>query len=187
MSPALVFLIGPRGSGKSSVAATLAELIGWRWIDADAELESRCGRSIREVFQTEGEDGFRQHEATVLAELCLRECVVIATGGGCVLREDNRQRLKQGFVVWLTADPLTLWRRISQDPLTAERRPALTGADGQAEVAELVRAREPLYRACADVVLDTSEHSPAEIARMIAARLPQSSTTGGVDPPSRSE
>src|SRR5438874_12765383 len=105
-----VFLVGPRGSGKSTVAQLLAARLGWDWVDADAELEARCGRSIREVFAEEGEQGFRQHEAEVLAELGRRSNVVIATGGGAVLREDNRERLRRGGVVWLTARVDTLWQ-----------------------------------------------------------------------------
>src|SRR5437762_782279 len=100
----VIYLIGPRGSGKTTVARLLAERLGWDWVDADAELEARCGRSIREMFASEGEEGFRRHEAEVLRQLSGRASVVIATGGGVVLREDNRELLKRGKVVWLTAD-----------------------------------------------------------------------------------
>src|SRR4051812_2610937 len=91
-----IFLIGPRGSGKTTVARLLAAALEWDEIDADAELEARAGCSIREVFETEGEAGFRQREADVLAELCLRNGVVVATGGGVILRPENRERLKTG-------------------------------------------------------------------------------------------
>src|SRR5438445_2457666 len=144
-----IFLIGPRGSGKSTVAKLVAKELGWEWTDADAELESRAGRTIRDVFVAEGEEGFRRREAEVLAELCQRHRLVVATGGGVVLREDNRELLKKGWAVWLTADAGTLWRRISGDATSAERRPALTGAGGKSEVELLLRTREPLYRACA--------------------------------------
>jgi len=165
----IVFLIGPRGSGKTTVARLLAGRLGWDWVDADAALEERCGRSIREVFAAEGEEGFRRHESAVLADLARREDVVIATGGGVILREDNRQVLKHGKVVWLTADAETLWRRVSQDPSTGERRPALVqalGLDGRAGMEQVLGQREPLYRACADLVLDTSGRTPEEVAAL---------------------
>ena len=166
---ASLFLIGPRGSGKTTVARLLAERLGWEWVDADDVLERRAGRSVREVFAAEGEAGFREREAAVVAELCGLERHVIATGGGVILREDNRHRLREGgHVVWLTADPETLWQRTQNDPSTAERRPALHGG-GREEVAEVLRAREALYRACADFAVDTSGKSPGEIAEEILA------------------
>src|SRR3954451_19032791 len=96
-----IFLIGPRGSGKSTVAALAAGRLGMGWIDADTLLESRAGQSIRALFASEGEAVFRQREADLLAELCQLRNHVIATGGGVVLREDNRRLLRQaGLVVW---------------------------------------------------------------------------------------
>src|SRR5690349_18558779 len=89
----LVFLIGPRGSGKSTVAQLVARELGWDWLDADAELEKRYGRSIRAIFEAEGEVGFRAKEAAVLTELCGLSRHIIATGGGVVLRESNRALL----------------------------------------------------------------------------------------------
>jgi shikimate kinase len=97
--------------------------------------------------------------------------LVVATGGGVVLREDNRERLKTGRVVWLTADADTLWRRISGDASTADRRPALTSAGGKTEVELLLRTREPLYSGCADLTIDTTNLSPEAAARMILLSL----------------
>jgi len=170
-SPARVFLIGPRGSGKSTVARLLAGRLGWAWLDADSVLEERAGRSVRAVFVGEGEAGFRQREADVLAELAALERHVIATGGGAVLRADNRERLRSaGVVVWLTADADTLWGRIAADACTAERRPAL-GGGGREEVVEVLRRREALYRDCAHHVIDTAGRSPEEVAAAVLARL----------------
>jgi shikimate kinase len=168
----VIFLIGPRGSGKTTVARLLAERLGWAWLDADDELEKRYGQSIRAIFAAEGEAGFREKEAALLAELCGRLHHVIATGGGVVLREANRQRLRaSGRVVWLTADIETLWRRLQADDSTAERRPALT-IGGREEIAEVLRVREPLYRSCADHVIETAGRSPEEIAAEIVRTFP---------------
>ena len=162
-----IFLIGYRGTGKSTVARLLADQLGWPWLDADAELEARLGRSVRRVFAEEGEAGFREHEAALLEALCRRERHVIATGGGVILRPTNRELLRaSGWVVWLTADVRTLWQRLQGDPDTAERRPALT-VGGLAEIEELLRVREPLYREVADFVVETVGRSPEEVAGVI--------------------
>jgi shikimate kinase len=167
MTATRVFLVGPRGSGKTTVARLLAAELGWAWVDADVLLEARAGLSIRDIFAAEGEAGFRRREADMLAELCALESHVIATGGGVVLRAENRALLKRsGVVVWLTGDIDTLWGRITADATTAARRPTLT-VGGRAEVAELVAAREPLYRECADVVIDTTGRSPGEIVEAV--------------------
>jgi shikimate kinase len=167
----LVFLIGYRGSGKTTLARLLGERLGWGWLDADAVLEERHGRSIREVFAEEGEAGFRDKEAAVLADLCRLRRHVVATGGGVVLREANRRLLREaGRVIWLTADVDTLWQRLQGDATIGERRPALT-VGGRAEIADLLRQREPLYRACADGVVETARRTPEEIMAEILAGL----------------
>jgi shikimate kinase len=162
-----IFLIGPRGSGKSTVARVLAELLGWSWLDADAELERRIGRSIRTLFAEEGEEGFRNREADLIRELVLLSRHVIATGGGVILRPASRELLRSaGRVVWLNADAETLWGRMQGDSSTAERRPVLT-VGGRAEVEHILELREPLYRACAHQVLWTAGREPLELAREI--------------------
>ncbi len=167
----LVFLVGPRGSGKSTVAAHLARRLGWDWADADALLEQRAGKTIRAIFAEEGEAGFRDREEALLAELCERSGHVIATGGGVVLRPASCERMRRrGVVVWLSADVDTLWQRISGDAGTAERRPPL-GQGGRAEVALVLAQREPLYRAVAHHVLDGSRRTPEELAEDIAGLL----------------
>ena len=175
MSASRVFLVGPRGSGKSTVARLLAEELGWSWIDADAALERIAGLSIRDIFAAEGEAGFRRREADALAELCRLEGHVIATGGGVVVRAENRALLKRsGVVVWLTGDADTLWTRIDNDTTTASRRPTLT-VGGRDEVAELIAAREPWYRECANLTIDTTGRTPAEIVAEVRGRI----MTGG--------
>ncbi len=165
--PRLVFLIGYRGTGKSTVAPLLAGRLGWDWADADAELERRSGAAVGDVIARLGEAAFRDREAAILDEWCRCARRVVATGGGVVLREDNRRRLRSsGRAVWLTADAATLWGRLQADPATAGRRPPLAGG-GFAEVEESVRNREPLYRACADLEVSTVGRAPAEVAAVI--------------------
>lgn len=169
-----LFLIGPRGSGKSTVARLLAERLGWDAVDADALLEGSAGKSIRQIFADEGEPAFRDLESSVLARLCRGHACVVATGGGVVLRAENRERLRSaGRCVWLTADAPTLWGRLQADSATAERRPDLSGG-GLVEVEELLRVRDPLYRACADLIVDTTGRDPEAVAEAILSWWDQS-------------
>ncbi len=166
-----LFLIGPRGCGKTTIARLLADRLGWDRVDADDVLEARCGMAIREVFAAEGEAGFRDRESAVLAELCGRRRCVVATGGGVVVREANRALMRaSGHVVWLTADAETLWRRLQGDERTADRRPALT-VGGRAEVEEVLRVREAWYRECAHRTVRTEGRTPEAVADEILARL----------------
>src|SRR3954468_2686596 len=99
-----VFLIGYRGSGKSTVAVALSERLGWPWIDADAELERRAGKTIKQIFDEHGEQAFRDLESAVVDDLVRRDRHIIALGGGAILRETNRQALSgRGPIVWLKA------------------------------------------------------------------------------------
>ena len=135
-----IFLIGPRGSGKTTVARLLAERLGWDWVDADDVLEARHGKSVRDIFAEEGEAGFRDKESAVLAELCERRSCVVATGGGVVVRR-GQPRLAAGVGPCRLADGR---RRdavaaVQDDERTADRRPALT-VGGRTEVEEVVRS-----------------------------------------------
>jgi shikimate kinase len=166
-----VLLVGPRGSGKTSVGRALAGQLGWRFVDADEELQRRAGMTIREIFAAEKEEGFREREAALLPELCALEDAVIACGGGVVLRPDNRARLSAaGLVVLLMADVDTLHRRTSIDPASAATRPDLAGG-GREEVAAKLAERAELYRAVAQVVVNTARLSPEELAGLIVAAL----------------
>lgn len=162
-----LILIGYRGTGKTTVGRLLAERLGVPFVDADAYLEAKYGQSIKEIFETEQEAGFRDKESIVLRELSERPASVIATGGGVILRDDNRQLLKEsGFVVWLRADVPTVAERIQADPTTAARRPNLT-VGGLAEIEQLLRVREPLYRGCADLEIDAAARSPESLTETI--------------------
>jgi len=163
-----LYLIGYRGSGKSSVGAIVAARLGRPFFDADTVLETDAGETIRDIFASEGEVGFRDRESATLRKLGAGQPAVIATGGGVILRAENRELLRSsGFVVWLAAPAELLWDRISIDPTTAARRPNLAGG-GQDEVKALLAVREPLYAATAHATVDASR-SPEQVAGDILA------------------
>jgi shikimate kinase len=167
-----LFLIGYRGSGKTTVAAALAERLGWSWVDADAELERRAGKTISQIFEEQGEGAFRDLESAVLADLAAGDRQIVALGGGAVLREENQTALAgRGKIIWLKAPPEVLLARMMADQTTAARRPNLTREGGLAEIRTLLAQRTPLYSACADLAVDANDRSPAEIARQIVIAL----------------
>ena len=111
-----IVLIGYRATGKTTLARLLAERLGWAWIDADVEIERRAGKSIARIFAEDGEPAFRDLEARVIADLCRRDRLVLAAGGGAPLRAESRQAMREGGqVVWLTARPETILARMSGD------------------------------------------------------------------------
>jgi shikimate kinase len=158
-------LIGPRGTGKTTVGRLVAAATGRPFLDADRELEARAGRPIAAIFADEGEPAFRGLEEATLRDLVGRGGAVLATGGGVVLRETNRAALRAfGLVVWLTADPAVLADRLARDPAD---RPSLTGLGTIAEVAAVLEVRAPLYRATADAIVATDGLDPEAVARAV--------------------
>ncbi len=167
-----IALIGYRGTGKSEVARQLALRLGWDWVDADVEIELKAGKSIAAIFADDGEAAFRDLEAEILAELVGRDRTVLALGGGVILRPANRELLKQvGKVVWLTAEPETIARRLAADTTTAARRPNLTAAGGLDEIRRVLAQRLPLYRESSDALIDTENKLPADVAAEIQAMI----------------
>lgn len=153
-----LYLIGYRGSGKSSVARSLAAQLGIESIDSDDEIERRAGCSIAEIFAEQGESGFRDLETQAIEALSSGPPQVIALGGGAILRAENRQQIAQtGKAVWLDARPEVLVQRIQQDATSATRRPQLTEHPMLQEVRQLMQAREPLYRAVGNWRIDVSD------------------------------
>ena len=153
-----VFLIGMPGAGKSTVGRMLANALGQSFIDSDEEIVRRNGVEISTIFEIEGEAGFREREAAVLDELTQMESVVLATGGGAVLREDNRQALRsRGLVVYLRAGIDTLDARTQKKHGAAMiKRPLLESVDRRATLDELRLIREPLYTETAHAIVDTT-------------------------------
>jgi shikimate kinase len=167
-----IALIGYRGTGKTTIARRLAGALGWDWADADVEVELRAGKSIAAIFADDGEPAFRELEAAVVVELCGRARMVIALGGGAILREENRRAIGGcGAVVWLRASVEAIEQRMAADPATSARRPNLTAAGGRTEIERVLSQRTPHYRACATLVVDTDGKDPAEISGEILEEL----------------
>jgi shikimate kinase len=167
-----IFLIGYRGTGKTTVARLLAQRLGRESVDADQEIERRAGKLIAAIFADDGEAVFRDLEAAVVADLA-RTSLVVSTGGGAVLRAATRDAMQAaGPIVWLTATVDTIASRIATDAATARLRPNLTAIGGKAEIATVLAQRTPIYEACATFVVDTEGKTPAEVADLILARLP---------------
>ncbi len=167
-----IFLIGYRGTGKSTVGRLLAERLGYDSIDTDDEVELRTGKSIAAIFANAGENAFRKLEAEVIAELCGRTQIVVATGGGAVLRKTTRSVMRAaGPIVWLTASIDTIAARLATDDASSCRRPKLTAAGGKDEIETLLQLRKPIYRACATFVVDTEGKSPVVLANEILVKL----------------
>jgi shikimate kinase len=167
-----IVLIGYRATGKTTLARLLAARLGCDWIDADVEIERRAGKSIAEIFAADGEPAFRDLEEQVIADLSARPRLVLAAGGGAPMRESSRRAMRQGGkVVWLTARPETILARMTGDATTAGRRPNLTDKDPLEEIVHLLRRREPVYRESADLVVDTEQKAPEQIADEILGRI----------------
>ncbi len=163
-----VFLIGPMGAGKSTIGRHLAELLHKEFLDSDCEIESRTGASISLIFEIEGEPGFRRREAAVIDDLTRRQNVVVATGGGAVLLPENRRALaSRGTVVYLHAPIDILMQRIHRD----RNRPLLQTEDRRQRLEDIMKVREPIYRATADIVVNTDTRLPQQLAREICEKL----------------
>jgi shikimate kinase len=168
----IITLIGYRGTGKSTLAPRLASRLNFDWVDADVELENCTGRSIREIFATDGESEFRRLEREVLLNLLKRDRIVVAAGGGAILNEATRQDFRNaGPVVWLQASVETIARRILRDGTTASHRPNLTSQGGIEEIRALVTQREPLYQACATITVQSEGASLESVVQRIIPQL----------------
>ncbi|RKR04397.1 shikimate kinase [Kushneria sinocarnis] len=163
-----IFLIGPMGTGKSTIGRLLAAELRRPFHDSDHEIEHRCGCGIPWIFDVEGESGFRVREAEVIDRLTSLEEIVLATGGGAVTSSTSRQYLRErGVVVYLSTTLEQQLRRTARD----RNRPLLQGTDRRERLRQLMAEREPLYLSTADLVVSTDRRSPRAVVREIKRRV----------------
>ncbi len=163
-----IVLVGLMGAGKTEVGRMLAARLGCRFVDTDATIVADAGKSVAEIFETEGEAGFRGHESCALAKVVAGDPdVVVATGGGIVERDTNLELLAGGLVVWLRADIATLVGRVGSE----RDRPLLRAGDPAAVLGELSARRTARYEAIADVVVETDDLTIAEVVERVASAV----------------
>ena len=155
-----LYLIGMMGSGKTSTGRPLAERLGYGFVDADAVIEQAAGCTIPEIFERDGETGFREIESQVMSAICQRHSLVVATGGGVVTERSNWGLLHSGIVIWLDVMRDQLLSRLKADATT---RPLLQTPDPEAALDELLAQRKPLY-AEADLTVVIDQEDPATVA-----------------------
>ena len=176
MTAASIALVGMPGCGKSTVGRHLARQLGWRFVDSDHEIERQIGGSIRVFFEQHGEPAFRDLEQQTLAALAPQTHTVLATGGGAVLRDANRQALKRDCeVVYLRSAPEELFRRLRHDT----QRPLLQVKDPLKRLRDLYHERDALYRDAAEFVIETGRPSVPTLVNMILMQL---ELAGLIDP-----
>jgi shikimate kinase len=159
-----IFLIGPMGSGKTTIGRQLASRIGKEFCDTDKEIEKRTGVDVARIFEIEGEDGFRARETKMLKDLVSKNDTIIATGGGAILVEENRNCIKEnGQVVYLKSSSQKLYDRTARD----KKRPLLNTDDRMATIEELLKIRGPFYEAAADVIVSTDDEPVKQIMNKI--------------------
>ena len=159
-----IFLVGPMGTGKTSIGSRLSRALDYSFVDTDAEIEKRTGVKIDVIFDIEGEDGFRKREIDVIKEFASRENIVIATGGGSVLAPENQRALASGFVIYLSSSIETLMNRIREDT----SRPLLNVSDREERLRNIVNERKPVYSKVADLTIKTDDFSIKRIIKIIS-------------------
>jgi len=163
-----VFLIGPKGAGKSAVGRQLARLLHMNFMDSDDEIEARTGVDIPFIFEKEGEEGFRTREAKVIDDLSKMEGLVLATGGGAVVDPQNRSYLGgRGFVVYLHTTVDEQVARTRKD----RKRPLLENGNRKNILEELMAERDEMYREIADLIVETDGRKVKAVANEIVDRL----------------
>ena len=170
MSHRNIILVGPMGSGKSTIGNIIARRLNREFQDSDHHIERRTGVDIARIFDIEGEQGFRDRETSALQELLSENNRVIATGGGSVIRSENQQLIKQqGFVVFLDTSLNQQMQRLRRD----KKRPLLQTDDPRARLESLLKARRPIYLDLADLVIKTDKRVARRLATDIINQLPE--------------
>lgn len=163
-----VYLVGLMGAGKTTIGRSLAKRLELDFVDSDREIEARTGVSIPTIFEIEGEEGFRKREAQVIADLSVVSGQVVATGGGVVLRAENRTAMaSSGYVIYLNVPPNTLWERTRHD----RNRPLLQVENPLLKLKELYAQRDPYYREVADLVIDGGRTNAHSVLQLIAEKV----------------
>ena len=163
-----LILVGMMGSGKTTMGRALSRHLDKAFVDCDEEIQKRTGVTIPHIFDIEGEAGFRQRESVAIRDLVERDNLVLATGGGAVLAEQNRVLLQQnGIVIYLKANVHDLWQRTRHD----RNRPLLQTADPHAKLMELFQQRDPLYRQVADIVVQSGKQSSHALMLHLAGEI----------------
>ncbi len=163
-----IVLVGMPGSGKTTVGRELAKRLGRRFVDCDHEIEARTGVKIPTIFEIEGEEGFRRRETQTLDALTHESGLVLATGGGAVIRPENRALLAgRGVVVYLNVTPHILWERTRHD----RSRPLLQVSDPKGRLQELYVARDPYYREVANIIVEGGRGTPHAMVKMVEKEL----------------
>jgi len=165
-------LIGYRATGKTAVGARLAQILNRPFVDLDQILVQEAGRAITEIVARHGWEDFRRREKELVARFGARSGQVLATGGGAVLDPENVRVLRDhGVVIWLTAAPEVIQSRLAQDQPVDDSRPSLTGGDTIREVEEVLKVRQPLYRAAAQITVETTGLTIPEVVDRVLAAL----------------
>jgi len=163
-----IILVGPMGSGKTTIGRQLAKQLHRDFFDSDHEIENKTGANIPLIFELEGEEGFRKRESAMLDFLTLKNGIVLATGGGAVLSAKNREILhERGRVIYLSATLEQLWERTRLD----KNRPLLQTENPQGKIASLLEQRDPLYRELADIIIDTGTGNVKATIKQIITML----------------
>lgn len=163
-----VFLIGMMGTGKTTVGRSVAQRLGYRFLDTDDLIEKVAGQTINEIFATEGEENFRELESKVLGELSAYTRSAIATGGGIVLRRENWSYLHHGLIVWLDAPVEVLMQRLANDTT----RPLLKEADPALKLSSLLEQRRPLYSQADLHIPIEADQTPEQIVTRVIEQIP---------------
>ena len=164
----MVFIVGPMGAGKTTIGRLLAKQLGRKFVDSDWYIESQTGADIAWIFSKEGEPGFRERETKAIDELTLQPQIVLATGGGAVMRAENRQLLQQrGIVVYLNAPVEVQMARTAKD----KSRPLLQKANPKKILQNLYQIRDPLYRQVAHIILPTGHTYPRNMVNQLLQQL----------------
>jgi shikimate kinase len=158
-----IFLIGPMGSGKTTVGRRLASMLGKTFCDTDNEVEAKTGVNIAYIFDVEGEEGFRTRESAVLFEKAQLDNIIISTGGGIIELKANREVLKNGYVIYLKTSLETQKKRATPN----ENRPLLLNTNAEKQLTELMIKRKPLYEESADRVIITDGLTSKAVAKQI--------------------